>query len=65
LRPPVDVNHAGAADTDAAAEFAAGQTQLVTKHPEQWLPGISVVTNTFAIDPEFHRLPLLFCLVKS
>jgi hypothetical protein len=50
------MNRAGSADTDAAAELAAGQTQFVAKHPERRLPGISVITHTLAVYPEFHRL---------
>jgi hypothetical protein len=51
----VDMHGAGAAGSDAAAEFAAGEAELLAHHPEQRHVVRPVEFRRLAIDEEFHR----------
>jgi hypothetical protein len=57
-RLAVELDCAGAAEAPSAAEFRAGQAELVTQHPEQRGVGIDPDAALLTIDAEFvfgHR----------
>src|SRR5215469_8785587 len=51
----VDVDSTGAALSDAAAEFRAGQLEMLTDHPKQRRIGLCLDTDRFAVDRKRYR----------
>src|SRR6516225_12416970 len=51
----VDVDSAGAALSDAAAEFRPSQLEMLAYHPKQWRIGLCFHAHGFAVDRKCYR----------
>src|SRR5579863_8365259 len=60
---PLDMNRAGAAESNPAAEFGSSQAQFIANHPEQWRVLRTVNGNDTPIELECGHDLLAFCLM--